>query len=93
LPKTDFAGPAEIFFILAITDEIGAEAIRKRIRKQFDSSERLGKAGLTHSISYRSLDPIQRNSTESMDDCLERVATNIQELMNKEISSRQVKNG
>ena len=93
LPKMDFAGPAELFFILAITDDIGGGAISKRIRKQLDSSERLGKAGLTHSISCRSLDPIGRNATESMEECLERVAANIQELMNKEISSRQVRNG
>jgi signal transduction histidine kinase len=93
LPKMDCPGPAELFFILAITDEIGGEAISNRIRKQLDSSERLGQAGLTHSISYQSLDPIQRRSTESMEDFLERVAGRIQELMNKEISSRQVSNG
>jgi signal transduction histidine kinase len=93
LPKMDFAGPAELFFMAVITDEIGGEAISKRIRKQLESSERLRQAGLTHSTSYRSLDPIQRNPTESMEDCLERVATNLQELMNEEILLRQVRNG
>ena len=92
LPKMDSAGPAELFLIVAITDEIGGEAITKRIRKQLDSSERLRQAGLTHSTSYRSLEPIKRNSTESKEDFLERVATDIQELMN-EISARQVRNG
>jgi len=93
LPKIDFAGPAELFFIAAITDGLGGEAISKRIRKQLDSSERLQQAGLTQSTSYRLLDPIQRNSTESMEDYLEKVAANIQEQMNKEILSRQVSNG
>jgi signal transduction histidine kinase len=93
LPKMDFAGPAELFFIVAITDEIGGEAISKRIRKLLDSSERFGQAGLTHSVSHRSLEAIKRNSTESMQDFLETVASDIQELMNDEISSRQVRNG
>jgi hypothetical protein len=47
---------------------------------------------LTHSASYRSLDAIKRNATESKEDFLERVTTGIQELMNEEISARQAKN-
>jgi hypothetical protein len=93
LPKMDVAGHAELFFIVAITDGIGGEAITRRIQKQLDSSERLRQAGLTHSTSCRSLEPIKRNSTESMEDFLERVATSIQDLMNEEILSRQATNG
>jgi hypothetical protein len=92
LPKIDSAGPAELFFIAATTDRIGAEAISRRIQDQLEKTERLKKAGLTHSTSYRLLDPIQRNVTESTEECLGRLAANIQELMNKEISSRQVSN-
>jgi signal transduction histidine kinase len=93
LPKTESSGPAELFFIVAITDGIGGEAICKRIRKQLESSERLLQAGLTHSTSYRSLEAVKRNPTESKEDFLERVATDIQELMNRAISARQVRNG
>jgi Histidine kinase-, DNA gyrase B-, and HSP90-like ATPase len=93
LPKMDSAGPAELFLIVAITDEIGGEAISKRVQKQLDSSERLRQAGLTHSTSYRSLEPIKRESSESKEDFLERVSTVIQELMNEEIESREVTNG
>ena len=93
LPKMDSAGPAELFHVVAITDGIGGEAICERIRKQLDSSESLRQAGLTHSTSYRSLAAIKRNSTESMEHYLERVATDIQELMNEEISARPVSNG
>ena len=93
LPKMDSAGPAELFLILAITDGIGGEAICKRIRRQLDSSDRLKQAGLTHSTSYRSLKPIKQNSTESKEEFLERVATDIQEVMNEEISARQVLHG
>jgi hypothetical protein len=93
LPKMDAAGPGELFFIAAITDGIGGEAISNRIRRQLDGSARLRQAGLTHSTSYRSLAPIKQNSTESKEAFLERVATNIQELMNEEIMARQVRNG
>jgi hypothetical protein len=48
---------------------------------------------LTHSTFYRPLEAIKRNSTESKEDFLEKVAIDIQELMSKEISARQVRNG
>jgi signal transduction histidine kinase len=92
LPKMDSAGPAELFHIVAITDGIGGEAICKRIRKKLDKSESLRQAGLTHSTSYRSLEAIKRNLTESMEHYLDRVANKIQELMNEEMSARQVGN-
>jgi hypothetical protein len=93
LPKMNSAGPAELFFIVAVTDGIGGDAICKRIRTQLDSSECLQQGGLTHSTFSRLLEPIKRKSTESIADCLARVATDIEELMNKEISSRQGSNG
>jgi signal transduction histidine kinase len=92
LPKIDFAGPVELLFIVAITDAIGGEAICKRIRQQLQSSEHLRQAGLTHSTSYQLLEEIKRNSSDSKEDFLDRVAAGTQELMNKEISTRQVRN-
>jgi signal transduction histidine kinase len=92
LPKMDSVGPAELFFIVAITDGIGGQAICKRIRKQLESSERLQQAGVTHATSYRLLEAAKRSATESKEDLLETVAAEIQELMNQEISSKQVKN-
>jgi signal transduction histidine kinase len=91
LPKMGFAGAVELFFIVASTDRIGGEAISKRIREQLD--DHIQQIGLTLSTSYRSLDAIKRNASESMEDFREKVATNIQELMNEEISSRMVENG
>jgi signal transduction histidine kinase len=93
LPKMGSAGGAELFFIVAVTDEIGGEAITKRIREQFDGYEEIHRAGLTLSTSYRLLDAIKRNGSESMEDFLQKVATKIQELMGEEISSRMVMNG
>ena len=88
LPKMGVAGAVELFFIVAITDGIGGEAISKRIRKQLDNCEHIKQAGLILSTSYRSLETIKRNASESMEDFLEKVAAKIQELMNEEISSR-----
>jgi signal transduction histidine kinase len=93
LPKMGSAGASELFFIVAITDGIGGEAITKRIREQLDGWGYIQQAGLTFSTSYRVLEPIKRNANELIEDLLEKLATKIQELMNEEISSRMVKNG
>jgi signal transduction histidine kinase len=93
LPKMGFAGAVELFFIVAMTGGIGGEAIAKRIRQQFDDSERPQRVGLTHSTSYRSLEPIKRIAGQPMEDCLETAATKIQELINEEISARMVTHG
>jgi len=92
LPKMGSAGASELFFIVAITDGIGGKAITKRIREQLDDCEHFQQAGLTLSTSYRSLEAIKRNASESMETFLEKVANKIQELMNEEISSRMVRN-
>jgi len=91
LPKMGSAGSVELFFIVAITDRIGGEAISKRIREQLD--EHIQQAGLTVSTSYRPLESIKRNASESVKDFREKLATNIQELMDEELSSRMVENG
>jgi len=93
LPKMGPAGATELFFILAITDEIGGEAISKRIQERMNDFEYMQKAGLTTSTSYRSVEAIKRNARESMKDFAEKVANQIQELMNEEISSRMVNSG
>jgi signal transduction histidine kinase len=93
LPKTGFTGAVELFFIVAITDAIGGEAISKRIRKQLDGSEHIKQAGLIFSTSYRSIEVIKRNASESREEHLENVATSIQKFMNEQIASRMVANG
>jgi signal transduction histidine kinase len=93
LPKMSSAGPVELFFIVAITDGIGGEAITKRIREQLDGCEHIQRAGLTLSTSYRSFEVVKPNANESKENFLENVVTMIQELMNEEISSRMVEIG
>ncbi|MGD0965895.1 MAG: ATP-binding protein [Candidatus Acidiferrales bacterium] len=93
LPKMGFTGAAELFFIVAIADGIGGEALTKRIREQLGSDEHVLQAGLTVSTSYRLLDAVKRNGCESMEDFVTKVTTTIQDLMNEEISSRTVSDG
>jgi signal transduction histidine kinase len=93
LPKMGSAGAAELFFIVALTDSIGAESLTRRIRQQFDDSDPIQQAGLTLSTSYQSAAASQPGSAESMEVSLERAATSIQKLMDEEFSSRIVTNG
>ena len=93
LPKMGLAEATELFFILAITDEIGGEAIVKRIQERMEDYEHVQQAGLTTSTSFQSVEASKRSEGESMKDFVEKVATQIQELMDEEISSRMVKNG
>ncbi len=92
LPKMSFAGATELFFIVAITDEIGGEAITRRIRKQLDNCKHIRQAGLVFSISYRALEPLKRGAGESMENFLGRVAAEVQRHMDAEILSRMVTN-
>jgi signal transduction histidine kinase len=92
LPKMGPAGATELFFILAITDEIGGEAIAMRIQLRMDDYEQKQQAGLTSSTSFRLVEAIKRGADESMKDFMEKVATQIQEVMDEEILSRMVKN-
>jgi signal transduction histidine kinase len=93
LPKMGSAGAAELFFMVAVTDAMGSEAILKRIREQCNGREGTLQAGLTLSASYRSLEAIERNASESVDIFLEKASTEIQAMVNEEISSRMVGNG
>jgi thymidylate kinase len=93
LPKMGPGVATELFFILAITDEIGGEAISKRIQERMEDYEDTQEAGLTTATSYRSFAAIKRNANESMKDFVEQVAMQIQERMDAEITSRMVKNG
>jgi hypothetical protein len=90
LPKIGSAGAAELFFIVAVTDQIGGEAIIKRIRRRMGRSEYFQQAGLTVATSYRLLDAIDSDSAESMDDSVAKMSAQIQELIDSELTSRKV---
>jgi hypothetical protein len=92
LPKWGFAGAVDLFFIVAMTDGIGGEAITKRIRARWDEAEHAERASLTLESFYRPLEAIKRDPSQSMESFSKNVATKIQDLMNEEISSRRVEN-
>jgi hypothetical protein len=91
LPKIDLVGAEELFFIVAVTDKIGGEAICKRIPENL--AEHIRQARLTLSTSYRSLGIIQRPASEPMEEFREKVAADIRAIMKEEISLRMVKSG
>lgn len=93
LPRIGPAGASEIFFIVAVTDGIGGDAITKRIVEQWNCSESKQQAGLTLATSLRPIEAMKRNGSEATKISLEELATGIQEVMDEEISSRTVENG
>lgn len=91
LPKMGPAAGTEFFFIVAVTDEIGGEAITRRIRQKLAGCKQIQRRGLTYSTSYRLLQPANRNANELTEDYVERMAMKIHEMVD-EISPRVVKN-
>jgi len=92
LPKMGSAGAVELFFIVAVTDAIGGEAISNRIREQLNSCEQIQEAGLLLAISHKTLVAARRKTNETVKDFLENTATDIRELVNQEISERMAAN-
>jgi sigma-B regulation protein RsbU (phosphoserine phosphatase) len=91
LPDMGSSGATELFVVAAVTDEIGGEAITKRIREKLQGSEEIRQADLTFSTCYWTLPPIQRNADESMESFVEKVAAKIQESIDERSSSSMVK--
>jgi signal transduction histidine kinase len=89
VPKMESTGAKELFFIVAITDAIGGEAICKRIRENLD--DHIQKARLTLSTSYRWLGMIERTENEPIEEFRDRVTADIRSHMKEDISSRMVK--
>jgi PAS domain S-box-containing protein len=88
LPKMGAALGTEFFFIVAVTDEIGGEAITRRIREKLCGCDQIREWGLTYSAWYRLLRPAIRNADELMEDYVERMAMKIQEMVDEEVSRK-----
>ncbi len=91
LPKMGAAGPVELFFIVAVTDGAGGEAISKRIREGL--YKHVQRSSLTLSTSCRSFNSKRSNLSESIGACEQTLACEIQEFINEEISSRMAVHG
>jgi len=91
LPNMGSSGATESFVVAAVTDEIGGEAITKRIREKLHGSDEILQADLTFSTCYWTLPPVPRNVDESMESFAEKVVAKIQERIDERNSSRMVK--
>jgi signal transduction histidine kinase len=87
LPKIGSAGAAELFFILAVTDQIGGDAIVQRIQRRVARSEFVQQAALTVSASCRLLAALDTNVAESIEDSVARMSGQIQQLINSELTA------
>lgn len=88
LPKMGPALSTEFFFIVAVTDEIGGEAITKRVRHRLVVGAQFQKTGLACTASYRLLESANRNENESMEEYVQRMAMKIREMVDQEMSQK-----
>jgi hypothetical protein len=82
LPNMDLASARDHFFIVAYTQERGAEIISERIRKQFQHCRQIQFAGLTIAVSHSFMTPMSREINESTETFVERAAAKMQDRIN-----------
>ena len=79
LPNQDSASEHKLFFVVAFTQEQGAEVIGRRILRHLQSHEQLQLADFTFTVSHSFLDPISRGTNESMESFVEQMSAEIQD--------------
>jgi hypothetical protein len=82
LPNQDLMSEHKLFFVVAYTQEHGAEVIGRRILRHLESHEQLQPADFTLTVSHSFLDPISRGANESMKSFVEQVSAGIQDHIN-----------
>ena len=82
LPSIDSASEHQLFFVMAYTQEQGAEIIGRRILGQLRRHKELQLEGFTFAVSHSLLSPIARDSNESMERFADRVATEMRDYIN-----------
>jgi len=93
LPRMAAAGDYELFFLMARTEGVGADAMSKRILKQLHDPEHIEYADLTFAITHRPLTNIGRRPEESLADCSQRSTETIHRIMDEELSLRVARRG
>jgi signal transduction histidine kinase len=84
LPNLDETSEHKLFFVIAYTQEQGAEVIGRRILSQLRRNGQLQPEDFSIAVSHRVLDPISREANESMESFVEQVATGIQDYISKQ---------
>jgi hypothetical protein len=90
LPKISSTGAAELYFIVAVTDQIGAEAIIARIQRRMGRSEYVQQAGLIVSTSCQLLDAPDTDAADLPDVSVAKMSGKIQELIDFALTSRKM---
>jgi signal transduction histidine kinase len=88
LPNLDATSEHKLFFVIAYTQEQGAEVIGKRILSQLRHSGQLQPEDFSISVSHSFLDPISRGANESTETFVRQVAVGIQDLINEKCLQR-----
>lgn len=88
LPKMGPALSTEFFFIVAVTDEIGGEAITRRVRDRLEACVQFQQTDLSWTATYRVLQSVNKNGNETMEEYIERTAMKIQEMVEEEMSQK-----
>ena len=84
LPNLDTTSEHKLFFVIAYTQEQGAEVIGKRILSQLRRNGQLQPADFAITVSHSFLDPISRGANESMESFVGQVAAGIQDHISKQ---------
>ena len=79
LPSMDSVSVRDLFFAVVCTQEYGADVIKTRIRRQFESCEQLRPADLTLTVSHSFLALVPSGKNQSMETFVERMAARLQE--------------
>jgi signal transduction histidine kinase len=79
LPIQDRTGEHSLFFVVAYTQEQGAEVIGKRIVRHFLRHELFQRMDFTFSVSHSLLDPVSRTANETMESFVNRITSGIQQ--------------
>jgi PAS domain S-box-containing protein len=88
LPRMSSGAEGERFFVAAFADEKGASALVKRLREQFE--RHLKHPGRRLSVSHRMLQAIPRDIGTSVENMVTRLAANLADSIESQISSEAV---
>jgi signal transduction histidine kinase len=82
LPRIGGAGEHKLFFVVANTQQRGAEIIENRVLQQVDCRQEFQSGNFNISVSHVFLPPISREARESMEAFAERVAAEVRDQIN-----------
>jgi hypothetical protein len=83
-------GAEEFFFVVVFADDKGATVLANRIREQFGRFLPFIQAGLTISVSYKSLGKSLADTSTSVEDTVGKMAARLGAQIKSEIQERTI---